>query len=766
MVLRSRGGAGMVTRAARPGRAFGVLASVLCLSSCGKGEEAAGSAPAASAGSASTMTSNDPARRTALLGAEHRRASRDVLDADLSHRDVNVRRAAARALARIADTRAADLLAKSIADEDEEVVIWSAYGLGYACKDREAKVVKALSVRAASLLLEREGPPNALATPRPPEKQPLTNHAALVSPLGAIAGALGRCATPEAERALRGWLAGDRALAEDAALGLGVIGSRAGRLDDTTLVALLDAASRPKAPATAALSPFARLSGIGAPVRARLLEVARALLGKPGPARAFAVGALAAAGEDAAPELARVVGAAEFSDAERATAARSLGRLGPAGQKSLETALESLLSEPALTSEKVLASSRFGVVTALLDSFIPPLEKSAPLLARLTDLPSASTPAAQRRVVALRCRAADLLAGRGTLSPKLSACDPDPNGRAGRFALLRVLDRGPLRGQRLKRFTELTRSKEPAVRQRALELLARHPETKGLAAFLVEALASKTPGDVATAAELLSKHPDRAATAIKEKPRAPDAGAAEATLAPAAPAPDAAVVQALTKALDTWSKEPDIEVRSALVDAAGALELLGAKGRLELDCKSPHPALRSHAEKALARLGQRDRRCDAFEPDYAPPGELAHLLTAPQKLVFDTDAGPLEIVLDSTLAPVAATRLADLARSGFFNGVAVHRVVPGFVVQLGDPGGDGYGGAKGPPLRCETSPSPFEAGVVGIALGGRDTGSSQFFVMLGRHPHLDGEYAVVGRAGAGWDRVAEGDVVKTVRVAN
>ena len=209
-------------------------------------------------------------------------------------------------------------------------------------------------------------------------------------------------------------------LAEDAALGLGIIGSRAGRLDDTTLVALLDAASRPKAPVEAALSPFARLSGIGAPVRARLLEVARALLGKPGPARAFAVGALAAAGEEAAPELARVVGATEFSDAERATAARALGRLGPAGQKSLEAALESLLSDPALTSEKVLASSRFGVVTALLDALTPPLEKSAPLLARLTELPNASAPAAQRRVVALRCRAADLLAGRGTLSPKLT----------------------------------------------------------------------------------------------------------------------------------------------------------------------------------------------------------------------------------------------------------------------------------------------------------------------------------------------------------
>ena len=94
----------------------------------------------------------------------------------------------------------------------------------------------------------------------------------------------------------------------------------------------------------------------------------------------------------------------------------------------------------------------------------------------------------------------------------------------------------------------------------------------------------------------------------------------------------------------------------------------------------------------------------------------------------------------------------------------MHRVVPGFVVQLGDPDGDGYGGAPRPPLRCETSPASFEAGAVGIALSGRDTGSSQFFVTLGREPHLDGEYALVGHAGPGWDRLVEGDVVKTVHV--
>jgi cyclophilin family peptidyl-prolyl cis-trans isomerase len=121
------------------------------------------------------------------------------------------------------------------------------------------------------------------------------------------------------------------------------------------------------------------------------------------------------------------------------------------------------------------------------------------------------------------------------------------------------------------------------------------------------------------------------------------------------------------------------------------------------------------------------------------------------------------VTFDPALAPVAATRFVSLARAGFYNGVAIHRVVAGFVVQLGDRGGDGYGGS-GQLLRCETSPVSFGALDVGVALAGRDTGSSQIFVTLAAQPHLDGEYAWVGRAGGDWDGVAEGDVVREARV--
>ena len=132
-------------------------------------------------------------------------------------------------------------------------------------------------------------------------------------------------------------------------------------------------------------------------------------------------------------------------------------------------------------------------------------------------------------------------------------------------------------------------------------------------------------------------------------------------------------------------------------------------------------------------------------------------------MTFATDAGTLAITFDPDLAPHAAARFVALARSGFYKGVVVHRVVPGFVVQLGDPGGDGYGGS-GTLLRCETSPVPFRRLDVGVALAGRDTGSSQIFVALSRVPHLDGEYAWVGQAEGDWDAVAQGDVIDDVKV--
>ena len=700
---------------------------------CRKVDPARQVAPSATPSASATSSAPDGAARTsALLRAEQRRNSAEVTPEDLAHRDVAVRRTAARALARIADVRSVELLTKSLSDEDPEVVTWSAYGLGYACKGREERTVKALVSRQASLLAfpEASGP---------------AGPSALFDPRTAVADALGRCGGPEAERSLRAWLEGEPELARASAFAFGTLALRGGKLEDASLVALLEAASRRTPRLGAALQAFTRLSNLSDSVRARLLEVAHTALGD-ADGRAFAVRALATAGEPAAETLERVVTTATFTPGERADAARALGRLENPGQAALARALSALLSNPDATAERALLSADFGVLTSALGALSSPLRYPLPELARLAELPVPEGVALRGRVVTLRCRAAELLAGSGSASAKLLACDPDPKGVRGRLARLAVLDRGALRGARLRAFHELASAEQPLVRERALELVAKHSEVSDTPALVARALAEKAPGPVATAARFAADYPQRVSV--------------EATTL----APNAEVARALAAALDTWRKTPDIEVTSTLLDAAGALQLLGSKPALEAECAADNPTLRSHAEKALRLLGDRTRHCDSVGALAPPPEELDHLVTLPVRLEISSDTGPLELTLDPNLGPVAVTRIAELARAGFYDGVTVHRVVPGFVVQLGDPGGDGYGGAPRPPLRCETSPSRFSSASVGIALSGRDTGSSQFFVTLGDQPHLDGDYALVGRAGPGWDRVAEGDIVRKIRV--
>jgi cyclophilin family peptidyl-prolyl cis-trans isomerase/vancomycin permeability regulator SanA len=693
--------------------------------------------PASSArASASTAAaSGAPSTRlAALVSAEHRRASKDVTPDDLTSHDLRTRRAAARALARIADERAAELLLPTIADDDPEVLAWAAYGLGSTCAGREGPHTRALATRAASLSI------------RVPERAPAAARTdGLLEPLPAIADGLGRCGGVEAERTLRAWLV--TPLAEPAAWALGAFASRQDHLEDETLVALLDAADRRGAPVAGALQAFTRLARLDEAVQRRLFDVARRELETTGTRRALAIRALAATGERAAATLGELARSAKAAPAERADAVRALGRLGARGQQELADTLSRLLDDPAMTSNDALWGAGFGVLRTLLGVLAPPPDRAGPALSRLANLPieAGAVPLA-RRSVALRCAAASVLAGRGTQSAVLAACDPDPNGRAGRLARLAVLDRGPLKGERLKLWQALVTADDTLVRERALELLRTHAEVAGAATVLSRALASETGGEVAVAAQVLSEHPERAASGPEGHAAAPE------------------VNRALTAAVERWTQSPALELRTSVTDAAATLGLLNVKPWLEAACKSDQPTVRSHAAKALGLLGDRGRRCEAFEPPGVAPPELGRVPSGRVRLSVETDGASLPLELFPELAPVAVTRLVELARSGFYDGISVHRVVPGFVVQLGDRDGDGYGGADRPPLRCETSPAAFETGSVGIALSGRDTGSSQFFVTLARQAHLDGAYALVGRAGPGWDRVAEGDVVKTIRV--
>jgi len=136
------------------------------------------------------------------------------------------------------------------------------------------------------------------------------------------------------------------------------------------------------------------------------------------------------------------------------------------------------------------------------------------------------------------------------------------------------------------------------------------------------------------------------------------------------------------------------------------------------------------------------------------------------RAIVTTDKGAFIIELLPEDAPLTVDNFVELARRRFFDGITFHRVVPNFVIQGGDPRGDGNGG-PGHQIRCEINQVPYARGAVGMALSGKDTGGSQWFVTHSPQPHLDGGYTVFGRVVAGMetvDRIARGDRIRTVRI--
>jgi cyclophilin family peptidyl-prolyl cis-trans isomerase/HEAT repeat protein len=131
-----------------------------------------------------------------------------------------------------------------------------------------------------------------------------------------------------------------------------------------------------------------------------------------------------------------------------------------------------------------------------------------------------------------------------------------------------------------------------------------------------------------------------------------------------------------------------------------------------------------------------------------------------------TTKGQVRVELFPQDAPITVDSFVTLARKGFFNGLTFHRVVPNFVIQGGDPRGDGEGG-PGYQIRCEINTRPYVRGAVGMALSGKDTGGSQFFITHSPQPHLDGGYTVFGQVVGGLavvDSIARGDVIRRVEI--
>ena len=144
------------------------------------------------------------------------------------------------------------------------------------------------------------------------------------------------------------------------------------------------------------------------------------------------------------------------------------------------------------------------------------------------------------------------------------------------------------------------------------------------------------------------------------------------------------------------------------------------------------------------------------------------------KAVMDTDAGQITLELFDADAPNTVANFVKLAKDGFYDGLAFHRVIDGFMAQGGCPnsreGAKGIAGTGGPgyTIDCEINSQKHQAGTLSMAHAGRNTGGSQFFICHEAQPHLDGVHTVFGLTGDMGVVLAlkNGSKIKTVTISD
>jgi cyclophilin family peptidyl-prolyl cis-trans isomerase/HEAT repeat protein len=437
-------------------------------------------------------------------------------------------------------------------------------------------------------------------------------------------------------------------------------------------------------------------------------------------ARAFAARGLGAIGDrSAGPQLIQLVDPSNPGTLYGVEAMRALARLGdPRAAPVLVKIAGNAAADPAIRAEALAALGGTGV------------GGSADVM---LDWLSDKSPEVRAAAFATLARLDP-----DTFFTVLSGLDQDPHWSV-RAALAASL--GTLEGSRaLPRLTAMLKDQDARVMPAVLSSL-RKTQAPGVGKILMDRLAG---GDAAV----------RAAAATELAEVRPEGGIAALAAAYAAGQRDDTYVAraAALTGLAAYGPPAAAALRAALGDKDWAVRT-----------------------RAAALLGQVDPNADVIREIRPAPisravGDYARsTLVSPSvspHVFIDTEKGTVEVELAVLDAPLTCDTFVALARKGFFNGLAFHRVVPGFVIQGGDPRGDGEGG-PGFTIRDEFNGSPYLRGTVGLARDWPDTGGSQFFIALGPQPQLDGRYTAFGRVVAGMDvvdRLARWDTITRVRV--
>jgi cyclophilin family peptidyl-prolyl cis-trans isomerase/HEAT repeat protein len=474
------------------------------------------------------------------------------------------------------------------------------------------------------------------------------------------------------------------------------------------------------------------------------------------------------------------------------------GAIYAIARKPLESSL------PALTAALADGDADIAAYAARALGILAKKESLEPLLATLD---SGKPPLVTNALFALEAlleKNAGTAAGKERIARVLSlAGDANPNIAIPALTLLRQFagaDRDVFRRLWSIATTGVGRRRQVALLSAtavlrdnafsALETAARSPEAP-LRATAAEALGFLTFAKAGPLRSQLASDPDPLVRgAVLEGLRTAEAvtqnrALVQAALNDANPGVRAAAVDALTRTgdpsvipilADTLSKSAGIREPDVPIAIIGAAEKLrsesGARQLAESAYRHPNPVVARLARRSLL-LNFRADPASFPAPEYKPSRSAADYLTLsaeakkPWVATVETPRGAFEIRLAGAAAPITVMNFVTLVRRGFFNGVPIHRVVPNFVIQDGDPTGTGNGG-PGYEIRDEVSPIEYAEGTVGMALSGPDTGGSQWFVTHSPQPHLDGIYPVFGQVVAGQDvveRIEQGDRITRISVA-
>jgi len=217
------------------------------------------------------------------------------------------------------------------------------------------------------------------------------------------------------------------------------------------------------------------------------------------------------------------------------------------------------------------------------------------------------------------------------------------------------------------------------------------------------------------------------------------------------------------------SAKSPILVQSATQALARHYASLRPRKRKSLGASNLLPGLLGHEDSSVRSAAIELAKVLQIWPnflEYSPdPIDMAAVMEI-RSAVISTDHGDAIIALYPEHAPLTVRNFARLADAGFYDDLSFHRVIPDFVVQGGDPRGDGLGGPDYT-IPDEINALPYMEGTIGMALSGPDTGGSQWFVTLAPQPHLDGRYTVFGHVVQGMNvfrTILAGDRIENVSI--